>query len=101
MSIEHMRASKTLKRNIEMSFAVESGWSLHAVAAQHKVRTSSVRSSVSRIREHMLTFVTKFPEELNGTDARRNAYKAFSNHVGVQVALLRKTNKVGTQADLF
>jgi hypothetical protein len=101
MSIEHMRTADTLKRNIEMSFAVECGASLQVVAATYKVRPSSVRSSVNRTRSHILKFITKFPNELDGKNAKRNAYKAFAEHVGASVSLLRKTDKIGAQRDLF
>lgn len=101
MSVEHMRTAATLARNIEMSYAVECGAPLQDVASQYKVRPSSVRSSVKRTRGHVMKFITKFPQELDGTDARRNAYKAFAKHVGASVSLARKTNKVGAQCDLF
>ncbi len=101
MSIEHMRTANTLARNIEMSFEVECGLNFQQVATEHKVRPSSVRSSVTRVRAYLLAFVQKFPQELRGQDARRSAYKAFAEHVGVQVALIRKSSKSRAQRDLF
>lgn len=85
MSIEHMRTANTLPRNLQMAFRVSAGEPITAVAKDWGVKPSSVRSSVVRTKAHLTRFISKHPDTLAGDDPRRAAFRAFAEHVGVQV----------------
>jgi hypothetical protein len=85
MSIEHMRAAKTLPRNLQMAFRVAAGEPISTVAKDWGVKPSSVRSSVVRTTTHLTRFIGKHPDTLSGDDPRKEAFRAFAQHVGVRV----------------
>lgn len=92
-----MLTAKTMARNLEMVHLSQSR-SISEVAKLCEARPSSVRSSVKRTRAHLLRFVTKFPETLEGRDPVRSALKNFAEHVGVEVNLAKVKSD---QLDLF